>query len=80
MGRLARDRGEYGAATALHEQSLAIVRELGHTRDIAFALAGLGHVACAEGNHDRATELFEQSLAVLRPLGDTIRMAPYASS
>jgi len=43
---LARRQGDYGRATVLYEEALALHRHLGETRGIASALKALGDVAC----------------------------------
>jgi tetratricopeptide (TPR) repeat protein len=58
---------------ALLEESLMIARDLGHIRDIAQALAGLGDIARLWGDLDGAAALIEESLALLEPLGDRRR-------
>ncbi len=69
-GVLAWQQGYYGAARALHEQSLAIQRELGDRQAIAGSLNNLGLVAWQQGDYAAARALYEQSLAIRRELGD----------
>jgi tetratricopeptide (TPR) repeat protein len=64
-----RDRGDYAAARTMHEQALAISRELGHRVQEAGNLNNLGLVAEDEGNFGAARQLYEQSLAINRELG-----------
>jgi len=75
MGSVASDLDKAAEAAALFEEGVAIARALGHTRDIALALAGLGRVAQAQGDLVRAAALLEESLSLLRELGDKIREA-----
>jgi tetratricopeptide (TPR) repeat protein len=63
-------RGEYEKAAALHEEALALARELGDERGIGFALNSLGAQELEKGNYERATRLFEDALALSRDLGD----------
>jgi predicted ATPase/Tfp pilus assembly protein PilF/DNA-binding XRE family transcriptional regulator len=69
-GRLAYRQGDYAQASALHEESLALARELEDRGAIARALSGLGVVAWRQGDYARAGALFEESLALARELGD----------
>jgi tetratricopeptide (TPR) repeat protein len=68
--RLAYRQGEYARATALHEESLAVSRELGDTRGVALSLHHLGLVAYRQGAAARAVALAEEGLALYRALGD----------
>jgi predicted ATPase/class 3 adenylate cyclase len=69
-GMFAWHRGEYEKAAALHEEALALARELGDERGIGFALNSLGAQELEKGNYERATRLFEDALALSRDLGD----------
>ncbi len=69
-GILAHLQGDYPAARAHHEESLAIRRQLGDRKDIATSLAGVGMVACDQGDFDAARSLGEESLALSREIGD----------
>jgi predicted ATPase/class 3 adenylate cyclase len=69
-GMLARRQGDYGAARALLEESLAIRRELGDKGGIASALGSLGWAAHDQGDQGAARALFGESLAIDRELGD----------
>jgi predicted ATPase/class 3 adenylate cyclase len=69
-GMSAWHRGEYERAAALHEEALALSRELGDERGIGFALNSLGAQELEKGNYDRALPLFEEALALSRELGD----------
>src|SRR5262245_27335459 len=61
--------GDYGAATAGGEASLALYRELGDRSGMAAALNYLAGVEWEHGQLDRAIELCEESLALRRQLG-----------
>jgi predicted ATPase/class 3 adenylate cyclase/Tfp pilus assembly protein PilF len=74
-GVLARSQGDYAAAHALLEESLAIKRELGDKPGIALALNELGLVAHDQGNYAAAQMLYEESLAIERELGDRLGIA-----
>jgi predicted ATPase/DNA-binding winged helix-turn-helix (wHTH) protein len=69
-GVLAFYQGDYPAARALDEESLAIRRELGDRRGISDSLNNLGTVAVEQGDHPTARALFEECLAIQRELGD----------
>jgi non-specific serine/threonine protein kinase len=69
-GVLAWAQGDYARATVLHEESLALRRELGDKRGIADSLTNLGAQAWAQGDYARATVLHEESLALYQELGD----------
>ncbi|MBM3459804.1 MAG: tetratricopeptide repeat protein, partial [Armatimonadetes bacterium] len=69
-GNLANDQGDYAAARAFHQESLAIRRGLGDRRGIAGSLNNLGNVACDQSDYGAARALLEESLAIKRELGD----------
>ena len=69
-GVLAADQGDYARAAALHEESLALWRDLGDRQGIAAALNNGGSVLQQQGDHFRAAALHEESLALWRDLGD----------
>jgi non-specific serine/threonine protein kinase len=74
-GVMAELRGDYPAARALYEQSIAICRGLGDRRGIAAVLNNLGSVASAQGDEDTALGLWEESLAIRRDMGDALGIA-----
>jgi predicted ATPase/Tfp pilus assembly protein PilF len=69
-GILARDQGEYGVSQALHEQSLAIFREVGDRRGVAASLNNLANVLQHKAGYAAARALHEEALAIRRELGD----------
>jgi predicted ATPase len=69
-GSLAYQQCDYGRAAALHEEALALRREVGDTSGIAASLSGLGHVAFQQGDYARAAILHEQALALRRKVED----------
>lgn len=69
-GNLARDRGDYQRATALHEECLQIRRELGAARGIAISLNNLGVIARDRGDAERTLRLCSESLELFRAAGD----------
>jgi tetratricopeptide (TPR) repeat protein len=71
LGDIAWYQGDYAAARAFQEQSLALRSEVGNDIDI-FAtgnLHNLGRIARVEGDYERATALCEASLALARKSG-----------
>lgn len=69
-GVLADAQGDYAAARALFEESLAINRELGDRRGIAVSLNNLGIVTLRQQDYTAARFLYEESLAIWRELGN----------
>jgi non-specific serine/threonine protein kinase len=69
-GELARHQGDYAAARTLHEEGLALQRELGDRRGVATSLINLGGVAYDQGDYAAARALLQESLAAFRELGD----------
>jgi predicted ATPase/class 3 adenylate cyclase len=69
-GNLAHAQGEYAAARSLHEESLAIKRELGDKWGIASSLNNLGIIAQEQGDYTAARSLYEEDLTLFRELGD----------
>jgi predicted ATPase/class 3 adenylate cyclase len=67
---LAYVQGDYAAARAYNEASLAIRREIGDTWGIAASLNNLGLVAFDLGDFAAARTAYEESLAILREMGD----------
>ncbi len=70
MGVAAREQGRLEEAYALHEEALALFREVRGTPGVADTLNNLAIVARDRGDADRAAELAGQSLDVRRELGD----------
>ncbi len=74
-GTLTFCQGNYGAAKALYEESLAIYRELGNKTGIANSLNNLGNVAYTQGNYGVAKTLYKESLATQRDMSDKTGIA-----
>jgi predicted ATPase/class 3 adenylate cyclase len=70
-GNLAHRQGDYGRATALHEEALVLRRALEDAPGIAASLGNLAIVAVEQGDYGRATALHEEALALRRALGDS---------
>lgn len=69
-GQLARDEGDYAAARALMEDSVALFRAAGDGSGLRQALFGTGFVARTQDDHAAARELFGEALASARSAGD----------
>jgi predicted ATPase len=69
-GTLARWEADYAAARPLLEESLALARQLGDEKNIAFTLSSLSGLAFIQGDYAQATALREESLALFRQLGE----------
>jgi predicted ATPase/DNA-binding SARP family transcriptional activator/Tfp pilus assembly protein PilF len=74
-GRLAEVQGDYAAARALYEESLAIARESGERPGLAESLYHLGVLAQEQGDYGAARLLLEESLAIRREFGDSAGVA-----
>src|SRR5581483_9367841 len=70
-GNLARDQDDYERAAALHEESLALWRELDDQQGIAMSLNNLGVIARDRGDPDELERRCRESLALYHALGDT---------
>jgi predicted ATPase/DNA-binding winged helix-turn-helix (wHTH) protein len=79
-GSLAYLQGDYPAARAFHEQSLAMGRELGDRPGIAKSLHGLAALLAEQGDFLGARALYEQSLVIHRELGDRRAIAASLSN
>jgi predicted ATPase len=69
-GHLAHNLGDFTAARALFEESLALWRELGDQQGIATSLNDLGWVVLCQGDYAVARSLSQEGLALWRELGD----------
>jgi tetratricopeptide (TPR) repeat protein len=77
---LASNQGDYEGARVLHEESLAISREISDLRGVAVSLANLAHITYNQGDHSATRSLHEESLAISRELGDRLLVANSLSS
>ena len=68
--RQAAAQSAWDAVVPLLEQALALFREQGRQRDVAFALSELGFVALRQGDGARAARLCDEALAIARELGE----------
>jgi predicted ATPase/class 3 adenylate cyclase len=75
LGWVACLREEYGQATELFEESLALSREMSDTWWLANSLSNLASVSGFRGDSERATELYEQSMDLFREQGDKQHLA-----
>jgi len=64
------ERGEYGAAKQLLQESLNLFRELGNQQGIADSLEGVGFVTMLLGEYTLAKQLHQEDLALSREVGD----------
>jgi non-specific serine/threonine protein kinase len=62
-------RRDWRRASALFEGALAVYRDLGDKRGLAWTLNNLGLIAYDQGEYERAVALHEESLAIHRALG-----------
>jgi DNA-binding CsgD family transcriptional regulator/tetratricopeptide (TPR) repeat protein len=75
FGDLARCEQNYAEAQTHYEQSVALLRELGVTRDLTSPLQNLGHTCLHLGDVERAHALFSESLATHQAQQDRLGMA-----
>jgi predicted ATPase/DNA-binding NarL/FixJ family response regulator len=75
LGNLAYNQGDYEAAAASFEESLAIRRMLCDRRGIAGSLNNLGFVRCLQGHYAAGVRLLEECLALSRELDYEIATA-----
>ena len=71
-GMLATIQGDYPAARAYHEESLAIKREIGDRQGIAGSLNNLGIIAEHLGDYASARSYFEEALVINQEMGNRI--------
>jgi len=74
-GLLAYWQGDYPAARAQQDDSLATWRRLGDRKGIGGSLSNLGMVARSQGDYASARALYEESMAISRELGDRWSLA-----
>ena len=79
-GTFAQNQGDYGAARAMFEESLAIWRALDERRGIGSALNNLGLLTYLQGDYSTARALFEESLAIRRSIDDRVGIAGSVSN
>jgi predicted ATPase/class 3 adenylate cyclase len=70
VGVLATQRGNHAAATAAHEASLLLHRELGSPLAISAACNNVASAAIEQGNFERAGELYREAVELSRTAGD----------
>ena len=75
LGWVAWLREEYGQATQLFEESLALSREMSDTWWLATSLSNLALVSHSLGDSEKATELYEKSMDLFRKQGDKQSLA-----
>ncbi|MEH1904462.1 MAG: tetratricopeptide repeat protein [Nostoc sp.] len=77
QGQIAEQRQDWAEAERLHQEELAIYRELGEEQREAIALNDLGAVAQEQGHYDRAESYYKQALAIEEKLGNKANQATY---
>jgi predicted ATPase/class 3 adenylate cyclase len=77
-GVLAGDQNDFVAGGTLFEQGLALYREIGGQRGIAYTLSYLGRMQRCQGDYGAARASLEDSAAIFEALGDR-RGAAYAA-
>ena len=75
LGLLSAIQGDSGRAIAALEESLALHRESGDPRRIAWTLSGLGGVVLDRGDHERGASLCAEALGLFRSAGDVVGTA-----
>jgi tetratricopeptide (TPR) repeat protein len=75
LGWGALQREEYGQASELFEESLALSREVSDTHWLASSLLSLAFVSHSRGDSETPTELYEQSMDLFREQGDKQSLA-----
>ena len=75
FGDLARCEQTYAEALIHYEQSIALLRDLGATRDLTPPLQNLGHTYLHLGKVERAHALFSESLATHQAQQDRLGLA-----
>ena len=69
-GGLALAQSDNAPAAELLEESLALYREIGEVRDVAWPLMALADISISQGDGERATALLEESTALFREFGN----------
>jgi predicted ATPase/DNA-binding CsgD family transcriptional regulator len=75
FGDLACCEQNYAEAQTAYENSVALLRELGATRDLTSPLQNLGHTCLHLGDIERAHALFSESLATHQAQHNTLGLA-----
>ena len=69
MGLIAENRGDYNTARGLHEESLAINRELGTQQGISVAVSNLAMLLVKLGDYDSGRMRLLEGIALFKALG-----------
>ncbi|HEX2739398.1 MAG TPA: tetratricopeptide repeat protein [Rubrobacter sp.] len=80
LANAARQRGDYGRAAELLEESLALHRKARDTRGVAWSLGNLAIVSTDRGDYEQAKQLYEEGLALSRDLGGAELLGAYLIS
>ena len=79
-GGMALMQSDYATARALHEESLAISRQLREKVYIAASLHNLGMLAYQEADYSSARRLYEEGLAIQQELGNRLAIGALLSN
>jgi tetratricopeptide (TPR) repeat protein len=74
-GVLAHEQGDFTAAQALYQQSLAIHQELGNVHEVMSCREVLAVMARYQGDYAKARSLYERFLAAAREIGNKKEIA-----
>ena len=69
-GSLAIQQGDFERAKASSQEALALYRELGEKKGVAYSLYDIGWVELMQGNDEQAAPLVDESLTMARESGD----------
>ncbi|HYP18451.1 MAG TPA: tetratricopeptide repeat protein [Chloroflexia bacterium] len=69
-GNLAYNQADYGTAQAMHEESLAISKELGDKLSEAASLNNIGIILRRRGEYARARLMFEEAIEINQGIGN----------
>ena len=74
-GILVRVQGDHAAAQRLHQESLAIARELRQPKGISNSLANLAIIAMEQARYEDAEALFQETATIERASGDRLGLS-----
>jgi predicted ATPase/DNA-binding XRE family transcriptional regulator len=71
LGVFSQWQGDLDTSQRLHEESVALFRELGNQARLANALSDYGMLFVLHGDHEQASDVLNESLSLRRELGNT---------